>query len=139
MRLEERMYSETDTQKVIEYASHPNWHLDKSHAMYELAVRALEDHSLLSAAWNCIGKEIVVVTRQGPPLGQPAAVVLVDAGGEEVERALVEAMQEWSIEQQRDFFFGVVEKSERYAFFNRLISSFGFNPKVEVNKDGSVN
>lgn len=139
MRLEDRMYSEADTQKVIEYASHPAWHLDKAHAMYELALRALEDHSLLRAAWSCIGNEIVVVTRQGPPLGQPAAAALLDEGSEAVERALVEAMQFWSLEQQRDFIFGVVEKSRRYNLVSHLISDFAFTPKVKVNEDGSIN
>ncbi|QDT57112.1 hypothetical protein Pan44_51780 [Caulifigura coniformis] len=139
MRLEERMYSETDTQKVIECALHSGWHLDKAHAMYELALRALKDHSLLGVAWNCIGNEIVVATRQGPPLGQPAAAALLDAGQGEVERALAGVMQNWSIEQQRDLFLGSVEKSERYGLVSRLISSFGFTPKVEINKDGSIN
>ncbi|QDT20218.1 hypothetical protein [Gimesia chilikensis] len=138
MRLEERMYSETDTQQVIEIASHPGWQLDKAHAMYELAFRALEDPSLLSVAWNCIGSELEVMNRQGPPLGQPAATVLVDANQEAVERALVEAMQVWSIEQQRDFFLGIIEKPERYTYLNRLIINFSLAPKVDIDIDGNV-
>ncbi|MCO6045205.1 hypothetical protein NG895_14935 [Aeoliella sp. ICT_H6.2] len=138
MRLEDRMYSEADTQTVIKYASHPDWHLDKAHAMYELALRALDDPSLLNTAWNCIGREIVFVTRQGTPLGMPAAAVLLEAGQDVVEKVLVEAMQDWSFEQQRSLFFGAVEKSGRRIFFDRLQANYDFVPKIEVNKDGST-
>ncbi|PQO26552.1 hypothetical protein [Blastopirellula marina] len=138
MRLEERMFSKSDTQTVLEHAARPEWHLDKAHAMYELAIRSLEDPSLLDAAWNCIGKEIVYVPRQGPPLGQPAAALLLDSGQKAVEKSLVATMQDWSVDQQRDFFYGVVQESKRHAFLNRLIAEFGFAPKIEVSRDGSI-
>ncbi|TWT34216.1 hypothetical protein [Blastopirellula retiformator] len=138
MRLEDRMYQGTDIEKVIENASHPQWHLDKAHAIYELALRALDDTSLLAPAWSCIGKEIIFVTRQGPPLGLPAATVLIDAGKDTIEKALADEMNSWSMEQQRDFFFGVVEKPDRRALLDRLVSSYGYQPKIRVDENGGV-
>ncbi|MGV3606105.1 MAG: hypothetical protein ACO1RA_06830 [Planctomycetaceae bacterium] len=110
MKLEERMFAKSDTKTVIEAASHPTWHLDKAHAMYELAIRALSDFSLLKEAWRCIGEEIIIKTRQGLPLGQPVAFVLLGSGNDKVEESLVTALNTWSKEQQADFFIGLFTK-----------------------------
>lgn len=138
MKLEDRMYAETPIETVIKFASHPEWHLDKAHALYELALRALEDKSLLTEAWRCIGNEIVVVSRQGPPLGQAAAAALLDSGVEGVEESLVKSLDSWSREQQADFFLGLYSRGERNEAINRLRREYGFVPKVKISSSGDV-
>ena len=138
MKLEERMYAETDLDTLVSYASHPEWHLDKAHALYELALRATEDKSLLPLAWKCIGSEITFAARQGPPLGQPAAVLLVDSGMSELEESLSHALGEWTSTQQADFLLGVYAKDERKPLVDRLAENFGFVSKVKVSEAGEV-
>jgi hypothetical protein len=133
MRLEDRMFRNSTTERVIENASYPKWHLDKAHAMYELAIRAMSDTSLLPIAWQCFGREIEYGIRQGPPLGQPAAALLIDSKLPKVERTMVEALNEWSARQQEHFLIGLFERAERRAVMDRLEGTFGFKSKVTLN------
>lgn len=136
--IEDRQYKDFDLNRVIRIAEHPEWHLDKAHAIYELACRSLEDPALLPAAWRCIGSEITYVTRQGPPLGQGGAVILLDRGDQQSERIMVECMNDWTAQQQADFFLGLVPKEDRKSFVNRLSTDYSFVPKVKIDDHGEI-
>jgi hypothetical protein len=137
-RLEDRQFKQLPITKVLEYASCPKWSLDKAHAIYELACRSLENPALLPDAWRCIGAEITFATRQGTPLGQPAAALLLESGVKGVEETLVESMRDWTEQQQADFFFGLFPKNERRSVVNRLRTGYSFVPKVRIDEQGDV-
>jgi hypothetical protein len=136
--LEDRIFAESSLEKVLSAASYREWHLDKAHAIFELAHRAVEDETLLPDAWRCIGAEITFESRMGPPLGQPGAVFLLDNRNHSIEQALVDSMKSWAPQQQMDFFIGVVQRDERGAFLNHLIATYGFEPKIRIGVKGEV-
>lgn len=137
-KLEDRMYRGYPIDKVLKYASRPEWNLDKAQAIYELACRGLGDPSLLPAAWRCIGAAIKYENRLGTPLGQPAALLLIDSKRSDVETSMIESMQHWTSRQQADFFWGLFRKRERLAEIERLLAVYGFQPKFRVDGTGSV-
>lgn len=136
--LEDRKYKTFERKAVIELAARPEWSMDKSHALYELATRALDDPSLLPIAWSCIGTEILFKTRSGTPLGHPAAILLVDSKDKTVEATLAKALAEWTKMEQMDFFFGVVLPEQRFALAKRLENDYGLELKVLIYEDGEI-
>lgn len=131
-----RKYSELPLESVIEIASYPKWHLDKAHGIYELAFRALHDPSLLPLAWKCVSSEITIVTHGGPPLGQAGAALLLDNRNPTIEETMVDALNDWSEEQQTDFFFCLFPRHRRLEEVNRLKSEYRFQPKFSLNSAG---
>ena len=137
-RLEDRIFQSSETQAVIKFASSPAWSLDKCHALYELALRALKEAQLLETAWACIRTEVVFKSRLGIPLGHPAAALLLDSGSKVVKEALAKALKDWTKTEQTDFFFGCVVRDQRHDFAKGLEDDYGAELKILIYEDGEI-
>ena len=137
-RLEDRIYKRLRTQDVVEIATKPAWNLDKAHAIYELATRALRDEQLLSTTLTVIANEIAFVPRRGPALASCGASLLYDRRTRPVNRALAESIPTWTFDQEECFFLLAVPRQERLAFFEHLVLTYNFPARIDIDTSGDI-
>jgi hypothetical protein len=135
--LQDRKYRSLSDDRLLQMASYSEWHIDKAHVLYELAHRAIDDHSLLPQVLQLIGKEVSFTGSHGTPLGQPAAAVLVDCTSDAVRGHVARGVSEWDATSQCDFFLSMFDKTERASAFQEYVAKYNFVPKILIDDRGN--
>jgi hypothetical protein len=136
--LSDRIFADESESRLFEICKHDGWHLDKAHALYELAFRSILRHDILDDTLHLIGQNIRFADRLGTPLGQPAAALLVDTNDKIILAHIAKSLSTWSAEAQRDFALSMYDKNDRQDAWATLIKECGLVSKIAINQHGEV-
>lgn len=119
-----------------------DWQMAYYTLLEELAIRALQDGSILDDVIEALGRHMQVFQRisMGMPLARPGLEQLLEHGGKDIRQRLIDHANDWDVERQINFYgyFSPDTRGEddrvlaEQVNLEEIKEKYGFKPKFGI-------